>query len=93
MQLDAYREIEDFTHANRLFREYGLPLAVTATRRALEDAGIQAADVDYVFFTTVTGVGAPSLDVELAQAMGFRSDVKRIPSFGLGCVPARRSAS
>jgi Predicted naringenin-chalcone synthase len=42
--------------------------------------------VDYVFFTTVTGVGAPSLDVELAQAMGFRSDVKRIPSFGLGCV-------
>ena len=86
MQLDAYREIEDFTHANRLFREHGLPLAVTATQRALEDAGIQAADVDYVFFTTVTGVGAPSLDVELAQAMGFRSDVKRIPSFGLGCV-------
>ena len=86
MPLDAYREIEDFTHANRLFREHGLPLAVTATQRALEDAGVRAADVDYLFFTTVTGVGAPSLDVELAQAMGFRPDVKRIPSFGLGCV-------
>jgi len=86
MPIDAYRDIEDFTHANQLFREHGLPLAVAATRQALEDAGVQPADVDYLFFTTVTGVGAPSLDVELAQAMGFRSDVKRIPSFGLGCV-------
>lgn len=86
MPIDEYRAIDDFTHANRLFREHGLPLAVAATQRALDDAGVTAADVDYLFFTTVTGVGAPSLDVELAQAMGFRSDVKRIPSFGLGCV-------
>lgn len=34
----------------------------------------------------VRGVGAPSLDVEPAPAMGFHSDVKRIPSLGLGCV-------
>jgi len=86
MPLEAYRDIDDFTDANRLFREHGLPLAVAATQQALDDAGLDPADVDYLFFTTVTGVGAPSLDVELAQAMGFRSDVKRIPSFGLGCV-------
>jgi alkylresorcinol/alkylpyrone synthase len=86
MPIDQYRAIDGFTHANQLFRELGLPLAVAATQQALDDAGVAAADVDYLFFTTVTGVGAPSLDVELAQAMGFRSDVKRIPSFGLGCV-------
>ena len=86
MPIDAYPGIEDFTHANQLFREYGLPLVVAATQQALDDAGVRPAEVDYLFFTTVTGVGAPSLDVELAQAMGFRSDVKRIPSFGLGCV-------
>jgi len=86
MALEAYRDIRDFTDANRLFREHGIPIVVAATQRALDDAGIDAADVDYLFFTTVTGVGAPSLDVELAQAMGFRPDVKRVPSFGLGCV-------
>lgn len=86
MPIDDYRKIEDFTHANQLFREHGLPLAVAATQKALDDAGVTASEVDYLFFTTVTGVGAPSLDVELAQEMGFRSDVKRIPSFGLGCV-------
>ncbi len=86
MPIEAYPAIEDFTHANQLFREHGLPLAVAATQRALDEAGVNAADIDYLFFTTVTGVGAPSLDVELVQAMGFRPDVKRIPSFGLGCV-------
>lgn len=86
MPIDEYRAIKDFTHANQLFRQHGLPLAVAATQKALDDAGVTARDIDYLFFTTVTGVGAPSLDVELSQAMGFRSDVKRIPSFGLGCV-------
>jgi alkylresorcinol/alkylpyrone synthase len=86
LPLEAYRDIRDFTVGNRLFREQGLPLVVAATQRALDDAGVDATDVDYLFFTTVTGVGAPSLDVELAQAMGFRPDVKRVPSFGLGCV-------
>ena len=86
MPISEYPAIEDFTQANQLFRQHGLPLAVAATQRALDEAGLEAADVDYLFFTTVTGVGAPSLDVELTHAMGFRSDVKRIPSFGLGCV-------
>jgi alkylresorcinol/alkylpyrone synthase len=86
LPLEAYRDIRDFTVGNRLFREQGLPLVVAATQRALDDAGVDATEVDYLFFTTVTGMGAPSLDVELAQAMGFRPDVKRVPSFGLGCV-------
>ena len=34
----------------------------------------------------MTGVGAPSLDTELIHAVGLRPDIKRIPSFGLGCV-------
>lgn len=86
MPIADYRAIEGFTHANQLFRIHGLPLIERATREALLEAGVKPEDVDFLFFTTVTGVGAPSLDVELIQAMGFRSDIKRIPSFGLGCV-------
>jgi alkylresorcinol/alkylpyrone synthase len=41
--------------------------------------------VDHVFATSVTGVSAPSLDVLLSERLGLRNDVRRTPSFGLGC--------
>ena len=39
-----------------------------------------------MFFTSVTGIGAPSIDVKLAARLNLRSDVKHVPVFGLGCV-------
>ena len=86
LPLEEYRDLDSFTQTNELFATHALPLAVKATRSALERAGIRAAEVDFMFFTTVTGLGAPSLDVALHQELGFRSDLKRVPSFGLGCV-------
>ena len=82
MPIEQYREIENFTQANALFREHALALSATAVTGALTKAGIAASEVDYLFFTTVTGVGAPSLDVELVTQLGFRPDVVRVPSFG-----------
>lgn len=86
MPIADYPAIRDFTEANQLFRAHGLPLIERAAREALDHAGMTPDEVDFLFFTTVTGVGAPSLDVELIHAMGFRSEIRRIPSFGLGCV-------
>ena len=37
-------------------------------------------------FTSVTGISAPSIDALLIPRLGLRPDVKRVPSFGLGCV-------
>jgi alkylresorcinol/alkylpyrone synthase len=86
LPLEDYLGIESFTEANRLYPQLALPLIVEAATQALSRAGVEASDVDMVFFTTVTGLGAPSLDVGLQKALGLRPDVKRIPSFGLGCV-------
>lgn len=86
MPIEKYAELDSFTQSNQLFAEHALVLAEKATLDALKSAGVRADEVDYVFFTTVTGVGAPSLDVQLAARLGFRSDVRRTPSFGLGCV-------
>ena len=86
MPIAHYREIESFTQANTLFREHALALSTTAITGALKQAKLKPEDVDYLFFTTVTGVGAPSLDVDLVSALGFRPNVVRVPSFGLGCV-------
>ena len=86
LPLDQYEHLVDFSQSNALFAEHAVTLAETSIRTALTRAGISAAEVEHLFFTTVTGVGAPAIDVMLAARLGFRSDMRRIPSFGLGCV-------
>ena len=75
-----------FSEANDAFISVGTQLGAKAIRNALDSAGLHPEDVDVIFTTTVTGVATPSLDARLVNTLGFRSDVKRIPMFGLGCV-------
>ncbi|MCM0638475.1 type III polyketide synthase [Cellulomonas wangsupingiae] len=80
-----YAGIRDFGHANDLYLAVGTDLAERAVHEALSGAGVHPADVDLVLFTSVTGIGAPSVDATLVGRLGMRDDVKRLPSFGLGC--------
>lgn len=71
-RMAAYGEV-----ARSLFLE-------TATK-ALDRAGLKGSDVDCIVTISSTGIATPSLDAQLAATMGFRSDVERVPVFGLGC--------
>ena len=86
LPLERYRDLGDFRQANDTFIEVAIDLAERALRTALADAGLEAPDVDFVMFTSVTGISAPSVDALLVSRLGLRPDVKRLPSFGLGCV-------
>jgi alkylresorcinol/alkylpyrone synthase len=44
-----------------------------------------ARDLDAVVTVSTTGVATPSLDALLANRMGMRPDIVRLPIFGLGC--------
>ena len=80
-----YADLGDFGRANDLFLSRGSTLAAEACRAALAAAAVPAQDVGFLLFTSVTGVAAPSLDVRLVTSLGLRPEVRRMPSFGLGC--------
>lgn len=86
LPIAAYENLRSFADANRAWTECAVDLGAQAIERALAAAGLGPRDVDHVFFTTVTGIAAPSIDARLVNRLGLRSDVKRTPMFGLGCV-------
>ncbi|WP_182111278.1 MULTISPECIES: type III polyketide synthase [unclassified Actinotalea] len=85
LPLEEYAGLTSFGTANDHFIRIGTDLAVEASAAALASAGLRAQDVDVVVFTSVTGIGAPSLDALFAPRLGLRPDVRRVPSFGWGC--------
>ncbi len=77
--------LDSFTTSNTRFIELATDLGERAVVGALDRAGLGAADVDFVFSTSVTGIAAPSIEALLVPRLGLRRDVRRLPSFGLGC--------
>jgi len=86
LPIEQYRDLRSFGDANDIWIREGTALAARAVADALSRAGLAAEDVDYLFFTSVTGIAAPSIDARLVPTLGLRGDIKRVPSFGLGCV-------
>lgn len=86
LPLESYKDIVGFGDANDLFIKVGLQLGEEAITGALKKSGIEASDVDLIISTSVTGIAVPAIDSRLIPILNFRPDVKRIPSFGLGCI-------
>jgi alkylresorcinol/alkylpyrone synthase len=86
LPMERYPLLTGFGESNTAFIEVGTDVAERALRQALDEAGLLPTDLDAIFFTTVTGIAAPSIDARLVNRVGLRPDIKRTPMFGLGCV-------
>jgi alkylresorcinol/alkylpyrone synthase len=86
LPLEEYRALESFAARNAAWTRAAVEVGARAVRSALLAADLSPAQVDHLFFVTVTGIATPSIDARLIEPLGLRDDVKRVPIFGLGCV-------
>jgi alkylresorcinol/alkylpyrone synthase len=83
--IEFYLEPLGWPERTKAYLEGAVDLFVDAATKALDSAGVGAADVDTIVTVSSTGIATPSLEARAAARMGFRADVERVPVFGLGC--------
>ena len=86
LPIEELLELEGFGDANDRYLEHATRLGAEALSGALADAGLRPQDVDAIVLVSSTGVSTPSLDARIANRLGLRADITRVPMFGLGCV-------
>lgn len=83
---EDYLKSSGFTERNQAFGKVSLELAEQVVTRLLNETKVGAEQIDFLVYTSVTGLSVPSLDAQLMNRLPFRSDLRRLPLFGLGCL-------
>lgn len=78
-----------FEERNNLYHQFAIEHSLEAMDACLENSyvgdTISYEEIDMLVFVSSTGIATPSLDVYLMNSRPFRSDVERMPLWGLGC--------
>ena len=82
---DWYVSRHGWHDRNQVYLEAAEQLFIDAATAAIEKAGLTPSDIDGVVTVSTTGIATPSLEARVATRLGLRSDLRRVPVFGLGC--------
>jgi alkylresorcinol/alkylpyrone synthase len=82
---DWYLQPRGWPERTEAFLAGAEALFVEVAQKALASADLSAGEIDTVVTVCSTGIATPSLEARVAGRIGFRSDVMRVPVFGLGC--------
>ncbi len=77
---EQYLQPADFSLRNQQYVQVALELGEKVLRQ------LDLSDIDFLVFTSVTGLAVPSLDARLMNRLGLPSHLRRVPLFGLGCL-------
>ncbi len=83
--IEWYFERRGWPERTQAFLEGAEALFIDVARKAIERADLGAGEIDTVVTVCSTGIATPSLEARVAGKLGLRSDVSRVPVFGLGC--------
>jgi predicted naringenin-chalcone synthase len=79
---------ESVDQLNERWRRGAIEVGKSAVARAIEQAGWQREDVDFLATTTCTGRVCPSLDAQLIRELGLKSTIQRVHVGDTGCASA-----
>ena len=82
---DWYMAGHGWHDRNALYLEAAERLFIEAAARAIEKADVAPDQIDGVVTVSTTGIATPSLEARAFGSVGFRSGIRRVPVFGLGC--------
>jgi alkylresorcinol/alkylpyrone synthase len=82
---DWFREEQGWPERSEAFVTGASHLFRVVSARALEQAGLDADQIDTIVMISSTGIATPTIEARVMSELGFRDDVYRVPVFGLGC--------
>jgi predicted naringenin-chalcone synthase len=85
---ETFTPNESVDEINARFRRGAIELGAAAVRRAVERAGWELGDVDFLATTTCTGRLCPSLDAHLIALLGLKPTIQRVHVGDTGCASA-----
>jgi type III polyketide synthase len=68
-----------------IFVSDGVPLAISAARTALAEAGLSAGELTHMVSTTCTDSANPGYDHFVAKALGVSPSIEKVLLHGVGC--------
>lgn len=77
---------ESFEEKNNRYIRESIDLAEAVLRKALDKAGLQPRELDYIITVSCTGFMIPSIDAYLINRLRLREDIVRLPVTEMGCV-------
>ena len=83
--IEWYLERRGWPERTRAFLEGAELLFVDVARKAIARANLSASGIDTIVTVCSTGIATPTLEARVAGKLGLRTDVSRVPVFGLGC--------
>jgi len=83
--IEWYLEPRGWPERTQAFLEGADSLFLDVARKAIGRADLSGSDIDIVVTVCSTGIATPTLEARVAGKLGLRSDVSRVPVFGLGC--------
>lgn len=86
LSIEEYESLQGFEAKNNAWLRCALDLGESVLCDLFEKVEMQPDQVSQIIFTTVTGIGVPSIDARLMNRIPFSPHLKRVPLFGLGCV-------
>jgi fungal type III polyketide synthase len=70
---------------HEMFMSHGVPLAIDAARKAIDEAKIDLKQITHIVSTTCTDSANPGFDHYVAKGLGITHQVEKVLLHGIGC--------